>query len=90
MLDEPTQGIDIGARRDLYALLTRLADTLGIGILFTSSDPEEVEALADRALVLVRGRIVGRLEGGSITASELLNLAHAQSDHRATEPTNAV
>lgn len=78
MLDEPTQGIDVGARKELYVLLSQLAKEVGIGVLFTSSDPDEVEALADRAVVLSRGRIVGELRGAAITQSGLLELAHSQ------------
>jgi ribose transport system ATP-binding protein len=79
MLDEPTQGIDIGARNDLYVLLSRLAKESGIGVLFTSSDPDEVEALGDRAVVLNRGRIVGELRGSEIKQTALLDLAHSQA-----------
>jgi ribose transport system ATP-binding protein len=81
MLDEPTQGIDVGARNDLYALLSRLAKDLGIGVLFTSSDPDEVEALADRAVVLSRGRVVGELRASEINQTALLDLAHSQDKH---------
>jgi ABC-type sugar transport system ATPase subunit len=48
LMDEPTQGIDVGARRDLYELIRRLAGDKGKSILFTSSDPEETCSLADR------------------------------------------
>lgn len=88
LLDEPTQGIDVGARADLYDLIRRFVQALGRGVLFTSSDPEEVEALADRAVVLARGRVVAELEGGDITARRLLDLAHgslsALQPHRGT------
>jgi ribose transport system ATP-binding protein len=82
LLDEPTQGIDVGARKDLYALLLRLAEDTGLAVLFTSSDPDEVEALADRAIVLNRGRIGRELKGAEITQSALLTLVY---DH-ALEP----
>ena len=82
LLDEPTQGIDVGARADLYDLARQFVARPGRGVLFTSSDPEEVQALADRALVLVRGRIVAQLERDEITAEALLDLAHGASpDH---------
>ena len=84
LLDEPTQGIDVGARNDLYVLLARLARDLGLGVLFTSSDPDEVEALADRAIVLSRGRIVGEVRGAEINQTILLDLAHSQAE--ASEP----
>ena len=51
----------------------------GHGVLFTSSDPEEVEALADRAVVLARGRIVAELRGDDIASKNLLDLAHGST-----------
>jgi ABC-type sugar transport system ATPase subunit len=80
LLDDPTQGIDVGARADLYALVRQFARQPGHGVLFTSSDPEEVMALADRALVLARGRLAGELRGEAIVPQALLDLAHG---HRA-------
>jgi ribose transport system ATP-binding protein len=76
LLDEPTQGIDIGARADLYELVRSFARGEDRAVLFTSSDPDEVEALADRVLVLVRGRIVAELSGEQITSERMLDLAH--------------
>jgi ribose transport system ATP-binding protein len=84
LLDEPTQGIDVGARADLYDLARQFVARPGRGVLFTSSDPEEVQTLADRALVLVRGRIVARLEADGITPDALLHLAHGASQDRMT------
>jgi ribose transport system ATP-binding protein len=80
LLDEPTQGIDVGARADLYELVRRFAAEAGRAVLFTSSDPEEVEALADRVLVLVRGGIVAELRGEDITSERMLDLAHGNQD----------
>lgn len=60
LLDEPTRGVDVGAKAEIYAILRRLAHK-GIGILFTSSEIEETQALADRALVLCQGRITADL-----------------------------
>jgi ribose transport system ATP-binding protein len=76
MLDEPTQGIDVGARRDLYGLVRQLAHDEGKAVLFTSSDPEETIALADRTLVLSHGRIVASLARGEYSEHRLLALAH--------------
>ena len=56
LLDEPTRGVDVGAKAEIYAILRRLADR-GLTILFSSSEIEETIALADRALVLCEGRI---------------------------------
>jgi erythritol transport system ATP-binding protein len=66
LLDEPTRGVDVGAKAEIYAILRRLASK-GIGILFTSSEIEEIQALADRALVLCQGRIAATLERKELT-----------------------
>ena len=75
LLDEPTQGIDVGARADLYVLVRNLARE-GRAVLFTSSDPEETLALADRILVLRRGRIVAQLARRECDEHLILALAH--------------
>jgi ribose transport system ATP-binding protein len=76
LMDEPTQGIDIGARRDLYELVRRLAHQDGKSVLFTSSDPEETLSLADRVLVLRRGRIVAELAPEGLSEQRILSIAH--------------
>jgi ABC-type sugar transport system ATPase subunit len=76
MLDDPTQGIDVGARQELYRALAALATDAGYAILFTSSSPEEVTALADRALVLRQGRVVAQMAHDELREDRLLALAH--------------
>ena len=76
LLDEPTQGIDVGARGDLYALLRKLAREDGKAIVFTSSDPAETMTIADRILVLRRGRIVASLAADACDERRLLTIAH--------------
>jgi ABC-type sugar transport system ATPase subunit len=76
LMDEPTQGIDVGARRDLYELVRRLAHDKGKAILFTSSDPEETLSIADRILVLRRGRIVAEFDPANLTQQRILSVAH--------------
>jgi ribose transport system ATP-binding protein len=71
---EPTRGVDVGARAELYRSMRGLARQ-GIAILISTSDYEEVVQVADRALVLARGRIVASLEGDDITTSKLLAAA---------------
>ena len=68
ILEEPTRGVDVGARRDIYARLRDLASQ-GFAILVLSSDVEEVAGLCDRALVLDRGRVVGQFQGGASPAA---------------------
>ena len=79
MLDEPTQGVDVGARRDIYEALAASAET-GRGVLITSSEPEELMQVAHRVLVLSHGRRVGMLEGDAVNEERLLSLAHALED----------
>jgi ribose transport system ATP-binding protein len=68
---EPTRGVDVGARADLYQSLRTVASQ-GVGILISTSDQEEVVQVSDRALVMVRGRIAAELAGDAITTSRLL------------------
>lgn len=69
-LVEPTRGVDVGARQDIYRILRqRAAD--GAAVLVATSDSEEVIQLADRAIVLARGRVVAELAGSEIKADLL-------------------
>ncbi|MFH9008093.1 sugar ABC transporter ATP-binding protein [Streptomyces afghaniensis] len=76
LLDEPTQGVDVGARQEIYRVVSGLAAERGTAVLFASSDPEEVVALADRCLIVARGRIVGELSGPGLTEQALLSAVH--------------
>jgi ribose transport system ATP-binding protein len=67
ILDEPTRGIDVGAKAEIYAIMRQLAAD-GVGILFISSELPEILGMSDRILVMRRGRIVAEIAGG--TASE--------------------
>lgn len=67
ILEEPTRGVDVGARREIYAQLRDLADR-GFAVLVLSSDVEEVAGLSDRSLVLDRGRIASSFPRGATTA----------------------
>ena len=70
--DEPTRGIDVGAKRQIYELLVELAAS-GTGVLLISSEIEEVLGLSHRVLVMRAGRVVAELEGEHITESAVLN-----------------
>ena len=74
LLDEPTRGVDVGAKQEIYQILRKLASQ-GIGILFTSSEIEETRALADRALVLCQGRISKEFSNHEITDEALFAAA---------------
>ena len=60
LIDEPTRGVDVGARRDIYQLLARLADEEGAAIIMVSSELSEILGLSDRILVMREGRVAGR------------------------------
>ena len=74
LLDEPTRGIDVGARREIYAILHRLAAD-GVAILFASSEMEEVLQLSDRTLVMYRGQIAGELSREELSEEAVMQLA---------------
>jgi ABC-type sugar transport system ATPase subunit len=76
LLDEPTQGIDVGVRRELYTQLRRVVRDDDKTILITSSDPEEVASVADRALILVRGRIAAEIPKEALSEEALLAAIH--------------
>lgn len=74
LMDEPTRGIDVGAKMEIYELIRRLA-AQGTAILLVSSELEELRHLADRILVMHRGRIVGELQREEATDDRILYLA---------------
>jgi ribose transport system ATP-binding protein len=74
LLDEPTRGIDVGAKQEIYQLMEKLA-TSGAGILFVSSELEEILGLADRVLVMHEGRITGELSRSELSEQSIMNLA---------------
>jgi ribose transport system ATP-binding protein/rhamnose transport system ATP-binding protein len=74
IVDEPTRGVDVGARAEIYRLLRGLA-ARGVALLVISSDLPEVLALADRIVVMAEGRTVGELPGESATEEDVLRLA---------------
>ncbi|MPV48541.1 ATP-binding cassette domain-containing protein [Pseudactinotalea sp. HY160] len=82
VLEEPTMGVDVGAKAEIYELLGRVTES-GTGAVVVSTDMEEVAKIAHRALVMGRGRIVAELTGQHLTipnliaaASDLGNAAH--------------
>jgi len=79
ILDEPTRGIDVGAKAEIYRIIEVLAAD-GMAILLISSEMTELIGLADRILVMAAGRIAGELEGDRATEKAILDLA--MSDHK--------
>lgn len=80
LLDEPTRGVDVGARAELYALVRRLADD-GIGVLLVSSEVPEVVGLADRVLVIRDGRLVHQALATDLDEREILDMIMEGSAH---------
>jgi ribose transport system ATP-binding protein len=74
LLDEPTRGIDVGAKQEIYELMEQLAES-GVAILFVSSEMEEVLGMSDRALVMHEGRITGELRRDQLTEEAVMHLA---------------
>ncbi|MEU6094995.1 sugar ABC transporter ATP-binding protein [Streptomyces sp. NPDC047079] len=73
LLDEPTRGVDVGARAELYAVVRRLADE-GLAVLLVSSEVPEVLGLADRVLVLREGRVVHEAPARQLDEHRVLDL----------------
>ncbi|GAB2759800.1 sugar ABC transporter ATP-binding protein [Amycolatopsis magusensis] len=73
LLDEPTRGVDVGARAELYRLITELAET-GVAIVLVSSEIPEVLGLADRVLVLREGRVLADRQANELTEAGVLDL----------------
>ncbi|MEP7053972.1 MAG: sugar ABC transporter ATP-binding protein [Actinomycetota bacterium] len=86
LLDEPTRGVDVGARAELYALVRRLADS-GVGVLLVSSEVPEVLGLADRVLVVREGRIVHESAASQLDESRVLDLVMSGPESMSAHPT---
>jgi ribose transport system ATP-binding protein len=70
LLDEPTQGVDIGAREQVFGEIRHMAEQ-GAAIICASSDHEQLAAICNRVVVLARGRQVAELEGAAISKSAI-------------------
>jgi ribose transport system ATP-binding protein len=74
IFDEPTRGIDVGAKSEIYALMDQLAGE-GVAILMISSDLEEILGMSDRVLVLHEGRLAGELPRAELSEEAIMHLA---------------
>ena len=74
LLDEPTRGIDVGTKVEVYKLIREAADK-GLAVLLVSSEMPELLALSDRIMVLADGVCTGTLEGDEMTQTNVLTLA---------------
>jgi ribose transport system ATP-binding protein len=78
LLDEPTQGVDVGARADIYEVVRRVTDAGGAAIVVTS-DLEELAQVVDRAVVLHSGRVVAHVPQHELSAQRLNELVYLES-----------
>ena len=86
ILDEPTRGIDVGAKAEIYALIRHLADN-GLAILIISSEMPELIGLTDRIVVMASGRVVGEVSRAEATEEGILALAMTDNINSArTDP----
>ena len=74
ILDEPTRGIDVGAKSEIYQIMNELTEQ-GVSIIMISSDMEEIMGMADRILVMCEGKISGELHKGEYTQEKILEYA---------------
>jgi ribose transport system ATP-binding protein len=80
LLDEPTRGVDVGARSEIYALVRELA-AAGVAVVMVSSEVPEVLGLADRVLVVREGRVVHGAPAGELDESRVLDLVMEGAAH---------
>ncbi len=73
LLDEPTRGVDVGARAEMYGLIRELADA-GVAVVVVSSEVPEVLGLADRVLVMREGHVIGEAAAGELTEEDVLDM----------------
>ena len=74
LLNDPTRGIDVGTKQEIYTLLRKLAVS-GKGVLFYSTDYAELIGCCDRVVMLFEGRIVREIAGDDVTEQEILRAA---------------
>jgi ribose transport system ATP-binding protein len=89
IFDEPTRGVDVGAKSEIYTLMRELADQ-GVAILMISSDMEEVIGVSNRIAVMHEGTISGVLQRPRFSEYNVLRLAIGQGPEPAMNPAEAV
>ena len=81
LVDEPTRGVDAGARIEIYKILREVADS-GIPVLIVSSDGLELEGLCDRVVIFSRGQVVGEVSGADVTERRIAEAIVTATTHR--------
>jgi ribose transport system ATP-binding protein len=71
LLDEPTQGVDVGAQAELHRLMRAVADSSGSAVVLCSSDERELSHVCDRVLVLCDGTLTAELTGGQLVSQRI-------------------
>ncbi|MFK7817843.1 MAG: sugar ABC transporter ATP-binding protein [Planctomycetaceae bacterium] len=83
LLDEPTRGIDIGAKQEIYRLMESLASE-GVSVLFVSSEMEEILGMSDRVLVMHEGQLTGELQRSELSEEAVMHLATGNVQSKAS------
>jgi ribose transport system ATP-binding protein len=86
--DEPTQGVDVGARAEIYRIL-REVSSKGTPVIVNSSDAAELEGLCDKVIVMSRGTVVETLSGADVTESKIIAAAVHATTHVGKDPAQA-
>ena len=74
LVDEPTRGVDVGARAEIYTIIQELADQ-GVYILMVSSDMDELMGLSDRIVIVRKGQLIGELQKSDFSEEIILRMA---------------
>ena len=83
LLDEPTRGIDVGAKQEIYQLMESLAKE-GLAVLFVSSEMEEIMGMSDRTIVMHEGRITGEIQRAGLSEESIMQLATGNENKAST------
>ena len=78
ILDEPTRGIDVGAKQEIYQLINTLSEQ-GLGIIVISSEMDEILGMSDRLLVMCEGRVTGLIEKADFSQELVLSYASGET-----------
>jgi ABC-type sugar transport system ATPase subunit len=82
ILDEPTRGVDIGARAEIHRLIRNLAAD-GVAVIVISSEAEELPEVCDRVLVMAEGRVVRELAGAEMTRANIVQASYSEGHAQA-------